>query len=67
MLCAMCRYFYKNYGINVKEVRIFPTYGEGLHKQIFGAMYNKATDTGKLEVFDTGKESWDYFHMDDVV
>ena len=63
----ICRYFYNNYGMNVKVARIFSAYGAGLRKQIFWDMYKKVTDTGKLEMFGTGKESRDYIHVDDVV
>lgn len=62
----LCRYFQKNYGMNVKVARIFSAYGAGLRKQIFWDMYKKTVDTGKLEMFGTGRESRDYIHVDDV-
>lgn len=62
----MCRYFKKNYGMDVKVARIFSAYGAGLKKQIFWDMHCKAESTGRLEMFGTGNESRDYIHVDDV-
>lgn len=62
----LCRYFVKNYGMDVKVARIFSAYGVGLKKQIFWDMYNKSR-SGKLSMFGTGNESRDYIHVDDVV
>ena len=62
----LCKYFVKNYGMDVKVARIFSAYGVGLKKQIFWDMYNKSR-SGKLSMFGTGNESRDYIHVDDVV
>lgn len=62
----VCRYFVSNYGMDIKIARIFSAYGQGLKKQIFWDMYNKAENTGKLELYGTGSESRDYIYIDDV-
>lgn len=53
----MCRYFNRNYNMDIKVARIFSAYGAGLRKQIFWDMHMKAEKTGKLEMFGTGNES----------
>lgn len=63
----LCKYFVANHGMDIKIARIFSAYGEGLKKQIFWDMYNKAKKTGELEMFGTGNESRDYIHIKDVV
>ncbi len=63
----LCKYFARNYGMNVKVARIFSAYGAGLRKQIFWDMYQKQKNTGRLDMFGTGNESRDYIHVDDVV
>lgn len=63
----LCRYFVRNYGMDIKVARIFSAYGAGLRKQIFWDMYNKAQRTGRLDMFGTGNESRDYIHIDDVI
>lgn len=63
----ICMYFANNYDMDIKIARIFSAYGVGLKKQIFWDMYNKYNNTGRLEMFGTGKESRDYIHVNDVV
>lgn len=63
----MCRYFNRNYNMDIEVARIFSAYGAGLRKQIFWDMHMKAEKTGKLEMFGTGNESRDYIHVDDVI
>lgn len=63
----LCKYFINNYGMNIKIARIFSAYGVGLRKQIFWDMFQKQLNTGRLDMFGTGKESRDYIHVDDVV
>lgn len=63
----LCKYFARNYGMNVKVARIFSAYGAGLRKQIFWDMYQKQKNTGRLDMFGTGNESRDYIHVEDVV
>lgn len=61
------QYFHNSYDIDTKIVRIFSAYGEGLEKQIFWDMHNKARKTGRLDLFGTGSESRDYIHIRDLV
>jgi len=63
----ICKYFARNYGMDIKVARIFSAYGAGLRKQIFWDMHKKVRATGKLSMFGTGNESRDYIHVDDVV
>lgn len=63
----VCSYFYDNYRIDVKVIRIFSAYGSGLRKQIFWDMFQKAENTGKLQMFGTGNESRDYIHIEDLL
>lgn len=67
ILCEdICRYYIRNYNMNIKIARIFSAYGRGLKKQIFWDMYQKYLKTDKLEMFGTGQESRDYIHIDDL-
>lgn len=68
LMCEnVCVYFHENYGLNVKILRIFSAYGEGLRKQIFWDMFHKVKATGKLAMFGTGGESRDYINIKDLV
>lgn len=62
----ICHYLAENYGMDIKIVRIFSAYGVGLKKQIFWDMFQKASRSGRLEMFGTGLESRDYIHVKDV-
>lgn len=63
----ICHYFIDNYGMDIKIVRIFSAYGNGLRKQIFWDMGEKIRKTGMLNMFGTGNESRDYIHIRDIV
>lgn len=63
----ICLYMHDNYGMDVKVLRIFSAYGEGLKKQIFWDMYSKAKATGQLSMFGTGNESRDYINIKDLI
>lgn len=63
----ICNYYRRIYGLNVTNIRIFSAYGPGLKKQIFWDMYNKAKNTGRLDLFGTGNESRDFIYIDDLV
>lgn len=63
----ICRYFYSNYDMDIKILRIFSAYGNGLKKQIFWDMYQKIVQTGQLSMFGTGNESRDYINIADLV
>lgn len=63
----ICLYFSKVYDIDVKILRLFSVYGNGLRKQIFWDLYQKYRESGKLSLIGTGEESRDYIHINDLV
>lgn len=63
----VCRYFIKNYAMNISIARIFSAYGPGLKKQIFWDMWNKSQHATEIHMFGTGDESRDYIYIDDLV
>ena len=68
VLCEnLCKYFSRNFKMDVKILRIFSAYGSGLKKQIFWDMYNRYLSTGSLLMFGTGNESRDYIHINDLL
>lgn len=62
-----CVFMHRNYGLDIKILRIFSVYGAGLKKQIFWDMFQKYRNTGKLELWGSGEESRDYIYIDDLV
>lgn len=62
-----CEFVHRNYGMDVKILRIFSVYGPGLKKQIFWDMHRKIKETGRLELYGSGEESRDYIYVDDLV
>lgn len=68
LMCEeICEYFFNNKLLNIKILRIFSAYGEGLKKQIFWDMYNRYNEQDKLEMFGTGHESRDYIYIRDLL
>lgn len=68
LMCEeICRFLSVNYNMDIKILRVFSAYGIGLKKQIFWDMFQKASKTGRLEMFGTGMESRDYINVKDVV
>lgn len=63
----ICEEFYQFYQIRTCSVRIFSAYGNGLKKQIFWDIAQKAKKTNNITLFGTGKESRDFIHVDDIV
>lgn len=63
----ICKFFFIHYGMDIKIIRVFSAYGNGLKKQIFWDMYNKAKKSGNLDMLGTGFESRDYIHISDLV
>lgn len=63
----ICLYFSKECGIDIKVLRLFSVYGNGLRKQIFWDLYQKYRESGRLSLLGTGEESRDYIHIDDLV
>lgn len=63
----ICKFFAKNYGMDVKIARIFSAYGQGLKKQIFWDLYKKICSDKEIMMYGTGDESRDYIYIDDVI
>ena len=63
----ICFFMARNYGMDVKVLRIFSAYGPGLRKQLFWDMHQKLRQTGELVMFGSGLESRDYIYIDDLV
>lgn len=63
----VCLFMHKNYGFDVKVLRIFSAYGPGLKKQLFWDMYQKIKQTNELNLWGGGEESRDYIYIDDLI
>lgn len=63
----ICKMYYDTYQIPTCSLRIFSAYGNGLKKQIFWDVFQKASKSNVVEMFGTGEESRDFIHVDDVV
>ena len=63
----ICREFHIFYGIATCSLRIFSAYGNGLKKQLFWDLAQKATKSEPFKLFGTGKESRDFIHVSDIV
>lgn len=62
----ICEYFNRQYSLDIRVLRIFSAYGNGLKKQIFWDMGQKIKNTGKLSLFGSGNETRDFIHIDDL-
>lgn len=62
----ICSYFIRQFSLDVRILRIFSTYGNGLKKQIFWDMGQKIKNTGCLKLFGTGHETRDFIHISDL-
>ena len=63
----VCEEFFRFFGIATCSLRIFSAYGEGLKKQLFWDLFQKAKSTESISLFGTGKESRDFIYIDDLV
>ncbi len=63
----ICMYANDVYGIPVKVLRIFSTYGPGLSKQVFWDMAQKLRSSGRITLYGSGKETRDYIYISDLV
>ncbi|MDX1903171.1 MAG: SDR family oxidoreductase [Thermonemataceae bacterium] len=59
--------YHKFFGLNTCSLRVFSAYGEGLKKQLFWDLYQKAQKNDKIELFGTGEETRDFIHIRDLV
>lgn len=63
----LCSYFNRVHGYNIRSVRIFSAYGNGLRKQLLWDIYQKYVYTGKISLFGTGNETRDFIHISDIL
>ncbi|MBE0512483.1 GDP-mannose 4,6-dehydratase [Candidatus Bathyarchaeota archaeon] len=62
-----CRFYHKNYGVEVVVLRIFNAYGLRGHGVIPDFLSKLKRIPHKLEVLGTGEQSRDFIHASDVV
>ena len=55
------------YDIPTVSLRIFSAYGEGLTKQLFWDLHQKASGSAAISLWGTGRESRDFIHVYDLV
>jgi dTDP-glucose 4,6-dehydratase/UDP-glucose 4-epimerase len=55
------------FDIKTCSLRIFSAYGEGLKKQLFWDLYQKAKTGSPITLFGTGIESRDFIYINDLV
>ncbi|MBQ8476259.1 SDR family oxidoreductase, partial [bacterium] len=64
----LCEYYSKNYGLDIKIVRIFSLYGTGLKKQLLWDFINRAIKAENvLGCFGTGDEKRDFVNIRDLI
>jgi dTDP-glucose 4,6-dehydratase/UDP-glucose 4-epimerase len=63
----ICEEFSKFYGIKTCSLRIFSAYGNGLKKQLFWDIAQKAKHVNSLTLYGTGLESRDFIHVNDLI
>lgn len=63
----ICHHFSSFYNIKTCCLRIFSAYGDGLKKQLFWDLFQKAKTMEMVELFGNGNESRDFIHIEDLV
>lgn len=63
----ICAEFYHLKKIRTCSVRVFSAYGEGLKKQLFWDIYQKAKTGNPVELFGSGTETRDFVHISDLL
>ncbi|MDP4201576.1 MAG: GDP-mannose 4,6-dehydratase [Bacteroidota bacterium] len=63
----VCSEFYHYFNIKTCSLRVFSAYGDGLRKQLFWDIYQKAKTGIPFTLFGTGNESRDFIHVNDIV
>jgi len=64
---VICEEFHRFFGLKTCCIRIFSAYGEGLKKQLFWDLYQKAKNGERVCLFGSGKESRDFIYIKDLV
>ncbi len=59
--------YHKSLGLHTCSLRVFSAYGEGLKKQLFWDLYQKAQRNDTVELFGTGQESRDFIYIKDLI
>ncbi len=63
----VCEEYHRFFGLKTCSLRIFSAFGEGLKKQLFWDLYQKAKAGGKVSLFGSGRESRDFIYIRDLV
>lgn len=65
----LCTFYSQNHNLNIKIIRFFSLYGDGLKKQLLWDFLNRidAVKSDKMTCFGTGNEERDFVHIDDAV
>ncbi len=64
---TICTEFFRYFKVPTCSLRIFSAYGEGLKKQLFWDLYQKAKSGGPVALFGTGKETRDFIYILDLI
>jgi len=62
----ICLEYFQYFGIKTCSLRIFSAYGEGLKKQLFWDLYQKARFNREVQLFGSGRESRDFIYIGDL-
>lgn len=62
----ICAEFWKYFGIHTCSLRVFSAYGEGLTKQLFWDVSQKAMSNKTIDLYGTGRESRDFIYIEDL-
>ena len=64
----LCEFYANNFDLDIKIVRIFSLYGNGLKKQLLWDFSNRAINAQKdLICFGSGQEQRDFIHISDLL
>ncbi len=62
----ICAEYSQLFGLKTISLRVFSAYGEGLRKQIFWDIVQKALHDETIQLFGTGDETRDFIHVQDI-
>lgn len=63
----ICTEFYHLNKIKTCSLRVFSAYGEGLRKQLFWDIFQKAKENEVIDLYGTGEETRDFIHIEDIL
>ena len=65
----LCREYSEKYNLDIKVIRFFSVYGEGLRKQVLWSFSEKLKQKNgnTVSCYGTGEESRDFIHISDVI